>query len=72
MERPKKPRLSERLMTFEMNVGDGIVFLLFFQVKAGLSSCLFDIQAVGCGAMGRGSTTVGSGIQFSLPLISLL
>ena len=52
-----------------MNVGDGIVFP-YFQVKAGLSSFLFDI-IVGGGAMASGSTIVDSRIQFLLPSISL-
>jgi hypothetical protein len=69
MQRPKKPRPLELLKTFEMNVGDGIVFL-YFQLKVRLSSFLFGIIAGG-GAMASGSTIVDSRIQFLLPLISL-
>jgi hypothetical protein len=63
-----KPRLLERLMAFEMNVGDGIVFL-YFRAKTGLSSFLFDMIAGG-GAMSSGTTIVDSRIQSLSPLIS--
>jgi hypothetical protein len=69
MEQPK-PRLVEHLMTFEMNVGDGIVFL-YFQVKAGLSSFFSFDMIAGGGAMASGSTIVDSRIQFLLPSIFL-
>jgi hypothetical protein len=69
MERPKKPRLLERLMTFEMNVGDGISFL-YFQLKASLSSFSFGM-IVGGEAMASESTLVDSRIQFSSPSIFL-
>jgi len=62
-------KFAQRLIRFEMSVEDGIV-IPSLQMRECLSSCLLDIR-IGCGATPRESTMVGSGIQFSLPLISL-